>query len=184
MTLIAQGDVALSIVMTVCTTLGAVLLTPTLTKILVGTYVPVDALKLSISTLQVKQISPSCLNNFLPFVDKSFGISLQVVVLPILLGSYMQSKFPKAVKLVTPFSPLFTVLAASLLACRCFKILFTDARLLISHAHFLSCNLKILNLFILFQCVCWKCRSSEIVNCWCISVIWLVSASSLKNNTI
>ncbi|KAK1374231.1 putative sodium/metabolite cotransporter BASS2, chloroplastic [Heracleum sosnowskyi] len=94
-TLIAQGDVALSIVMTVCTTLGAVLLTPTLTKILVGTYVPVDALKLSISTLQV-------------------------VVLPILLGSYMQSKFPKAVKLVTPFSPLFTVLAASLLACSVF----------------------------------------------------------------
>ncbi|KAK1374228.1 putative sodium/metabolite cotransporter BASS2, chloroplastic [Heracleum sosnowskyi] len=94
-TLIAQGDVALSIVMTVCTTLGAVLLTPTLTKILVGTYVPVDALKLSISTLQV-------------------------VVLPILLGSYMQSKFPKAVKRVTPFSPLFTVLAASLLACSVF----------------------------------------------------------------
>lgn len=52
-TLIAQGDVALSIVMTVCTTLGAVLLTPLLTKILAGTYVPVDALKLSISTLQV-----------------------------------------------------------------------------------------------------------------------------------
>lgn len=53
MTLIAQGDVALSIVMTVCTTLGAVLLTPTLTKVLAGTFVPVDAVKLSISTLQV-----------------------------------------------------------------------------------------------------------------------------------
>lgn len=52
-TLIAQGDVALSIVMTVCTTLGAVILTPTLSKILAGTYVPVDAVKLSISTLQV-----------------------------------------------------------------------------------------------------------------------------------
>ncbi|XP_056163347.1 sodium/pyruvate cotransporter BASS2, chloroplastic-like isoform X3 [Syzygium oleosum] len=51
-TLIAQGDVPLSIVMTVCTTLGAVLLTPLLTKILAGTYVPVDAIKLSISTLQ------------------------------------------------------------------------------------------------------------------------------------
>lgn len=52
-TLIARGDVPLSIVMTVCTTLGAVLLTPLLMKILAGTYVPVDALKLSISTLQV-----------------------------------------------------------------------------------------------------------------------------------
>lgn len=52
-TLIAQGDVPLSIVMTVCTTFGAVLLTPLLTNILAGTYVPIDPLKLSISTLQV-----------------------------------------------------------------------------------------------------------------------------------
>lgn len=52
-TLIAQGDVPLSIVMTVCTTLAAVVATPLLTKLLAGTYVPVDALKLSLSTLQV-----------------------------------------------------------------------------------------------------------------------------------
>ena len=52
-TLIARGDVLLSIVMTVCTTLGAVVLTPLLTNILAGTYVAVDALQLSISTLQV-----------------------------------------------------------------------------------------------------------------------------------
>lgn len=95
-TLIAQGDVPLSIVMTGCTTLGAVLLTPFLTKILAGTYVPVDAIGLSISTLQV-------------------------VVAPILLGSYMQSKFPGAVKTVTPFAPLFAVLASSLLACSVFS---------------------------------------------------------------
>ncbi|KAF2319950.1 hypothetical protein GH714_020888 [Hevea brasiliensis] len=95
-TLIAQGDVPLSITMTVCTTLGAVLLTPMLTKILAGTYVPVDALKLSISTLQV-------------------------VVAPILLGSYLQSKFPAAVKAVIPFAPLFAVLASSLLACSIFS---------------------------------------------------------------
>ncbi|KAL9351112.1 hypothetical protein Peur_058367 [Populus x canadensis] len=95
-TLIAQGDVPLSIVMTGCTTLGAVLLTPFLTKILAGTYVPVDAIGLSISTLQV-------------------------VVAPILLGSYMQSKFPAAAKTVTPFAPLFAVLASSLLACSVFS---------------------------------------------------------------
>ncbi|XP_056163346.1 probable sodium/metabolite cotransporter BASS1, chloroplastic isoform X2 [Syzygium oleosum] len=95
-TLIAQGDVPLSIVMTVCTTLGAVLLTPLLTKILAGTYVPVDAIKLSISTLQV-------------------------VVAPILLGSYFQSAFPGVVKVVTPFAPLFAVLACSLLACSVFS---------------------------------------------------------------
>ncbi|KAA8536577.1 hypothetical protein F0562_029055 [Nyssa sinensis] len=95
-TLIAQGDVPLSVVMTVCTTLGAVFLTPILTKILAGTFVPVDAIGLSISTLQV-------------------------VVTPILLGSYVQSTFPSAVKVVTPFAPLLAVLASSLLACSVFS---------------------------------------------------------------
>ncbi|KAJ4851415.1 hypothetical protein Tsubulata_030615, partial [Turnera subulata] len=95
-TLIARGDVPLSIVMTVCTTLGAVLLTPFLTKVLAGTYVPVDAVGLSVS-------------------------SLQVVVAPLLLGSYVQSKFPAGVKTVIPFAPLFAVLTSSLLACSVFS---------------------------------------------------------------
>ncbi|KAI3448348.1 hypothetical protein Pfo_005013 [Paulownia fortunei] len=95
-TLIAQGDVPLSIVMTVCTTLGAVILTPLLSKILAGTYVPVNAVDLSLSTLQV-------------------------VVAPILLGSYLQSTFPEAVKLLTPFAPLLAVLSSSLLACSVFS---------------------------------------------------------------
>ncbi|GER45918.1 sodium-bile acid cotransporter [Striga asiatica] len=95
-TLIAQGDVPLSIVMTVCTTLGAVILTPLLCKILAGTYVPINAVNLSMSTLQV-------------------------VVAPILLGSYLQSMFPKYVKLVTPFAPLLAVLSSSLLACSVFS---------------------------------------------------------------
>ncbi|MCD7466340.1 hypothetical protein HAX54_002950 [Datura stramonium] len=95
-TLIAQGDVPLSIVMTACTTIAAVLLTPSLTKFLAGTYVPVDAIKLSISTLQV-------------------------VVAPILLGSYMQHKFPKAVKSFTPFAPLLAVIATSLVSSSIFS---------------------------------------------------------------
>ncbi|KAK4337825.1 hypothetical protein RND71_042312 [Anisodus tanguticus] len=65
-TLIAQGDVPLSVVMTLCTTLGAVVLTPLLTMILAGTYVPVHAIKLSISTLQGKNITL--------FVTLSFSI--------------------------------------------------------------------------------------------------------------
>lgn len=52
-TLIAHGDVPLSIIMTMCTTIASVLVTPLLTKYLAGTYVPIDAVKLSISTLQV-----------------------------------------------------------------------------------------------------------------------------------
>lgn len=95
-TLIARGDVPLSIVMTVCTTLGAVILTPLLTKILAGTYVPIDAFKLSISTLQV-------------------------VVAPVLLGSWLQSTFPQAVKMGTPFAPLLAVLASSLVASSVFS---------------------------------------------------------------
>lgn len=95
-TLIARGDVPLSIVMTVCTTLSAVVLTPLLTKILAGAYVPVDAVKLSVSTLQV-------------------------VVAPILLGSYMQSTFPSVVKLIIPFAPLLAVLTSALLASSVFS---------------------------------------------------------------
>ncbi|GMJ03644.1 bile acid:sodium symporter 1 [Hibiscus trionum] len=95
-TFIARGDVSLSTVLTVCTTFGAVILTPVLTKILAGTYVPVDAIGLSISTLQV-------------------------VVTPVLLGSYIQSTFPSVVRIITPFSPLFAVLTSSLLACSVFS---------------------------------------------------------------
>ncbi|KGN56248.1 probable sodium/metabolite cotransporter BASS1, chloroplastic [Cucumis sativus] len=95
-TLIAQGDVPLSIVMTVCTTLGAVIFTPFLTKFLVGAYIPVDAAQLSLSTLQV-------------------------VVAPILLGSCLQKAFPSLVKLVLPFAPLVAVLTSSLLASSVFS---------------------------------------------------------------
>lgn len=56
--------------------------------------------------------------NILLLILWSLSILIQVVVAPILLGSYMQSKIPAAVKTVTPFAPLFAVLASSLLACR------------------------------------------------------------------
>ncbi|KAL6656081.1 hypothetical protein ACP70R_006907 [Stipagrostis hirtigluma subsp. patula] len=84
---------------TVCSTLAAVLLTPLLTKVLAGAYIPVDAVKLSLSTLQV-------------------------VVAPILLGSSTQSAFPS----VTPFAPLLAVLASSLLACSVFSENFVRLR--------------------------------------------------------
>lgn len=95
-TLIARGDVPLSIVMTACTTLSAVVFTPLLTKVLAGAYVPVDAVKLSVSTLQV-------------------------VIAPILLGTFMQRTFPSLVNMITPFAPLLAVLAASLLASSIFS---------------------------------------------------------------
>ncbi|KMS98138.1 hypothetical protein BVRB_4g095250 isoform B [Beta vulgaris subsp. vulgaris] len=82
--------------MTMCTTIASVLVTPLLTKYLAGTYVPIDAVKLSISTLQV-------------------------VVAPVFLGSFFQSTVPAAVQVVTPYAPLFAVLTSSLLACSVFS---------------------------------------------------------------
>lgn len=118
-TLIAQGDVPLSIVMTVCTTLAAVVATPLLTKLLAGTYVPVDALKLSLSTLQVntKTFNLS-LKKKISYCAFKHLFVFQVVVAPVLLGSYMQSKFPSFVKAILPFAPLLAVLTSSLLASR------------------------------------------------------------------
>jgi predicted Na+-dependent transporter len=43
--------------MTICTTLSAVFATPMLTQWLAGAYVPVDALGLALSTLQVRIIA-------------------------------------------------------------------------------------------------------------------------------
>ena len=42
-TYIAHGDVALSVLMTTASTLGAIIMTPLLTGMLAGTLVPVDA---------------------------------------------------------------------------------------------------------------------------------------------
>lgn len=52
-TLIAQADVALSVVMTACSTLAAVLMTPWLTTRLAGSFVSIRSADLVLSTLQV-----------------------------------------------------------------------------------------------------------------------------------
>lgn len=52
-TYLAKADVTLSVLMTTASTLGAVVATPLLSKLLLGTLVPVDAVGLLVSTLQV-----------------------------------------------------------------------------------------------------------------------------------
>ena len=47
-----HGDVALSVLMTTASTLGAIIMTPTLTSLLAGTLVPVDAMVRHTSGLQ------------------------------------------------------------------------------------------------------------------------------------
>ncbi|XP_048592346.1 probable sodium/metabolite cotransporter BASS1, chloroplastic [Brassica napus] len=76
-TYIARGNVALSVLMTAASTLSAVIMTPLLTAKLAKQYVAVDALGLVKSTLQV-------------------------VLLPVLAGAFMNQYFQRVVKFVTP----------------------------------------------------------------------------------
>lgn len=58
-TYIAKGNVALSVLMTTATTLGAIVMTPFLCKTFLGTVVPVDAVGIAKSTIQVSSFSDS-----------------------------------------------------------------------------------------------------------------------------
>jgi BASS family bile acid:Na+ symporter len=86
---IARADVALSVLMTTCTTLGAVVLTPLLTKLLAGRLVEVDAWGLFLSTLQV-------------------------VVLPVAAGVAINRFLPRVVRAVMPVAPLVSVITIAL----------------------------------------------------------------------
>jgi len=90
-TFLARGNVALSVVMTMCSTLLAFLMTPLWCKILAGQLVPVDPIALSLSTLQV-------------------------VVVPVLVGVFCNWRFPRQVAKVVPFAPPVSVLAIIFIA--------------------------------------------------------------------
>lgn len=53
-TYIAKGNVALSVLMTTATTIGAIFMTPLLCKSILGAVVPVDAAGIAKSTIQVR----------------------------------------------------------------------------------------------------------------------------------
>ena len=96
---IARSNVALSVLMTLCSTLGAIVMTPLLTKWLAGEYVPVDAQGLFLSTVKI--------------------------VLAPVIGGVMLNRFaPRFVKLVLPVSPLISVLTITLI---CASIIGTSA---------------------------------------------------------
>merc|ERR1719253_1358687 len=89
-TYIAKGNVALSVLMTTATTVGAILMTPFLCKTILGTVVPVDAAGIAKSTIQV-------------------------VLAPIAIGMSANKFFPKLVKAVLPFAPVVGVVSTCLL---------------------------------------------------------------------
>jgi BASS family bile acid:Na+ symporter len=89
-TYIAKGNVALSVIMTLATTLGAIVMTPALCKFMLGTVVPVDAKGIAVSTLQV-------------------------VLAPLGVGMLANRYTPGFVKAVLPFAPVLGVVSTCLL---------------------------------------------------------------------
>lgn len=89
-TYIAHGDVALSVLMTTASTLGAIIMTPLLTQLLAGTLVPVDSKGLALSTFQV-------------------------VLVPTLVGVTANELFPRLVRRFRRILPLLGVAITTLL---------------------------------------------------------------------
>lgn len=99
-TYLAKGNVALSVLMTMCSTFAAIVMTPILTKWLAGTFVPVDAVGLLLSTVQV-------------------------VLLPLIVGIALHHYAPKLVDYVLPVAPLVSVVTIALI---CASIIGQSAR--------------------------------------------------------
>ena len=89
-TYLARANVALSVIMTMVSTFAAVVLTPLLTRFWAGALIEVDALGLFVSTLQV-------------------------VILPLLLGIGLNRLSRRAVTAVLPYAPLLSVVTIALI---------------------------------------------------------------------
>jgi len=89
-TYIARGDVALSVLMTTVTTIAGIFATPLLCKTILGAVVPVDAVGIAVSCLQV-------------------------VLAPIVVGMALNRYFPAAVKVLLPATPVVGVVSTCLL---------------------------------------------------------------------
>jgi BASS family bile acid:Na+ symporter len=87
---IARGDVALSVLMTTATTVGCIFMTPLICKLALGAVVDVDAMGMAISTIQV-------------------------VLVPVVLGLTLNKYVPKFCRSVEPFSPVVGVTATIIL---------------------------------------------------------------------
>jgi len=87
---LSRANVALSVLMTVCSTFAAILMTPLLTKWLAGTVVRVDAVGLCLSTIQV-------------------------ILLPVSLGLLSNRYLPRLSDAIRPVSPLVSVVAIVLI---------------------------------------------------------------------
>ena len=89
-TYIAKGDVALSVLMTTITTVAGIFMTPLLCKIMLGAVVPVDAVGIAVSCIQV-------------------------ILAPIVLGMSLNKFAPKQVEKVVPLTPVIGVVSTCVL---------------------------------------------------------------------
>lgn len=90
-TYLARANVALSLVMTMVSTLLAAVMTPMLTQFLAGHYVPVDGWGIFLSTLRV-------------------------VIIPVLIGLFINTRYPEISARVNVVGPAIAVLAIVMIA--------------------------------------------------------------------
>ena len=102
--LIAQADVALSVILTACSTILAVVMTPLLVQFLVGSHVAVSGLALCQATARV-------------------------VLGPVLLGMMLNAKAPDLARAISRFTPFASVLLVSII---CGGVVAQNAALLLS----------------------------------------------------
>jgi BASS family bile acid:Na+ symporter len=89
-TYLARANVCLSVVMTMCSTFAAVVMTPLLTSWLAGTLVDVDEWGL-------------------------FKTTFQVVIIPVLVGAWLNRRAPKLVQRAQAGLPLLSVIVIALI---------------------------------------------------------------------
>ncbi|CAN1141056.1 Probable sodium/metabolite cotransporter BASS3, chloroplastic [Linum perenne] len=77
---LSNGDVALSILLTSSSTIASVLVTPLLTGLLIGSVVPVDAVAMSKSILQVYHRFYGRIRCFFVIISQLFNYSFSFVV--------------------------------------------------------------------------------------------------------
>ena len=123
---LSKGDVALSILLTSCSTISSVVVTPVLTGLLIGSVVPVDGIAMAKSILQVmnwsviKQCILWCMIVMCPVFDSLFNhVTLQfpvwqVVLVPVTLGLLLNTYAKGVVNVIQPAMPFVAMVCTSL----------------------------------------------------------------------
>ncbi|XP_022880874.1 probable sodium/metabolite cotransporter BASS3, chloroplastic [Olea europaea var. sylvestris] len=111
---LSKGDVALSILLTSSTTIASVLVTPFLTGLLIGSFIPVDAVAMAKSILQVllnENRSDTWLIYFVLLLNFLF---YQVVLAPVTLGLVLNAYAKPVVSVIQPVMPLAAMFCTSM----------------------------------------------------------------------